>query len=56
MLGRAGIETILVDPHEAYPEDFRCEKLDAAQVAVLRKTGLADRVLTVFPRECRQSP
>jgi 2-polyprenyl-6-methoxyphenol hydroxylase-like FAD-dependent oxidoreductase len=45
MLGRAGIEAILVDPHEAYPEDFRCEKLDATQVAVLRKTGLADRVL-----------
>jgi 2-polyprenyl-6-methoxyphenol hydroxylase-like FAD-dependent oxidoreductase len=45
MLGRAGIETILVDPHETYPEDLRCEKLDAAQVAVLRKTGLADRVL-----------
>ncbi len=45
MLGRAGIEAILVDPHEAYPEDFRCEKLDATQVAVLRKTGLADGVL-----------
>lgn len=45
MLGRAGIETILVDPHEAYPEDFRCEKLDATQVAILRKTGLAEEVL-----------
>jgi 2-polyprenyl-6-methoxyphenol hydroxylase-like FAD-dependent oxidoreductase len=45
MLGRAGIETILVDPHEAYPEDFRCEKFDATQVAILRKTGLAEEVL-----------
>ena len=27
MLGRAGISTILVDPHETYPFDFRIEKL-----------------------------
>lgn len=45
MLGRAGIEAILVDPHEVYPEDLRCEKLDGEQVAILRKTGLADAVL-----------
>ena len=45
MLGRAGFETILVDPHEVYPEDLRCEKLDGKQVAVLRRTGLADGVL-----------
>ena len=51
MLGRAGVEAILVDPHEAYPEDFRCEKLDATQVAVLRKTGLAARVLAVEHNE-----
>ena len=47
MLGRAGIDTILVDPHPRYPKDFRCEKLDASQVALLRKTGLADAVLAV---------
>ena len=46
-----GIETIIADPHEAYPEDFRCEKLDATQVAVLRKTGLAARVLAVEHNE-----
>ncbi len=45
MLGRAGIGAILIDPHTVYPPDFRCEKLDASQVATLRKTGLADAVL-----------
>ena len=45
MLGRAGIDAILVDPHDVYPPDFRCEKLDRTQVAVLRKTGLGDVVL-----------
>src|SRR5690348_9955928 len=45
MLGRAGIDAVLIDPHTAYPPDFRCEKLDGTQVAVLRKTGLADAIL-----------
>jgi 2-polyprenyl-6-methoxyphenol hydroxylase-like FAD-dependent oxidoreductase len=45
MLGRAGIRTILIDPHPLYPPDFRCEKLDGAQVRLLRKTGLAGPVL-----------
>jgi len=45
MLGRAGIDTIVVDPHPLYPKDFRCEKLDASQIALLRKTGLGDAVL-----------
>src|SRR5215813_4972061 len=45
MLGRAGIDTVLVDPHRLYPKDFRCEKLDASQVTLLRKTGLAEPVL-----------
>jgi 2-polyprenyl-6-methoxyphenol hydroxylase-like FAD-dependent oxidoreductase len=45
MLGRAGIDAVLIDPHTAYPPDFRCEKLDASQVALLRKTGLADPIL-----------
>lgn len=45
MLGRAGIDAILIDPHETFPEDFRCEKFDASQLALLRQTGLADRVL-----------
>ena len=45
MLGRAGVDAILVDPHTEYPPDFRCEKLDGDQVATLIKTGLADAVL-----------
>jgi 2-polyprenyl-6-methoxyphenol hydroxylase-like FAD-dependent oxidoreductase len=45
MLGRAGIDTVLIDPHERYPQDLRCEKLDARQVAILERTGLAPAVL-----------
>jgi 2-polyprenyl-6-methoxyphenol hydroxylase-like FAD-dependent oxidoreductase len=45
MLGRAGIRAVLIDPHLAYPPDFRCEKLDASQVALLHKTGLAAPLL-----------
>ncbi len=47
MLGRAGIRTIVIDPHPVYPPDFRCEKLDNSQFALLRKTGLADAILPV---------
>jgi 2-polyprenyl-6-methoxyphenol hydroxylase-like FAD-dependent oxidoreductase len=47
MLGRAGIDAVLVDPHTEYPPDFRCEKLDGDQVAILRKTGLADPILRI---------
>ncbi len=45
MLGRKGIATVLVDPHEVYPSELRCEKLDAVQLAVLTKTGLGEAVL-----------
>src|SRR5579871_3132759 len=45
MLGRAGIDSILIDPHATYPADFRCEKLDQSQIALLRKTGVGDAVL-----------
>ena len=45
MLGRAGIDAVLVDPHPVYPPDFRCEKLDSVQLQTLRLTGLADAVL-----------
>ncbi|MGE0751216.1 MAG: FAD-dependent oxidoreductase [Variibacter sp.] len=41
MLGRAGHQVLLIDPHDVYPVDFRCEKLDASQLAILQKTGLA---------------
>jgi 2-polyprenyl-6-methoxyphenol hydroxylase-like FAD-dependent oxidoreductase len=46
MLGRAGISTVLIDPHKVYPFDFRCEKLGGYQLDILRKTGLADAVLS----------
>jgi 2-polyprenyl-6-methoxyphenol hydroxylase-like FAD-dependent oxidoreductase len=47
MLGRAGIRAMLIDPHPTYPPDFRCEKLDSSQVALLHETGLAGPVLRV---------
>src|SRR5436853_5579835 len=45
MLGRTGCATMLVDPHKVYPPDFRAEKLDSTQTAILRKTGVGDAVL-----------
>lgn len=54
MLGRAGFDVVLVDSHAVYPPDLRCEKLDSAQVEILRRTGLADLVLpaATFDGEC----
>ncbi len=46
MLGRAGIRTIIVDIHETYPAEFRCEKIHDDQVDLLEKTGLAADILT----------
>lgn len=45
MLGRAGIDAIVIDPHTTYPPDFRCEKIAGPHVDALRRTGLADLVL-----------
>jgi 2-polyprenyl-6-methoxyphenol hydroxylase-like FAD-dependent oxidoreductase len=45
MLGRRGIDTILVDPHDVYPPELRCEKLDGGQIAILMRTGLGEAVL-----------
>jgi 2-polyprenyl-6-methoxyphenol hydroxylase-like FAD-dependent oxidoreductase len=50
MLSRAGYDVVLVDPHTVYPPDFRCEKLDQSQIEILKKTGLADAVLSVATR------
>jgi 2-polyprenyl-6-methoxyphenol hydroxylase-like FAD-dependent oxidoreductase len=49
-LGRAGIDTVLIDPHADYPFDFRCEKLDPTQTAILARTGLADAILPAMAR------
>lgn len=47
MLGRAGISTVLIDPHRVHPPELRCEKISGdKQHASLRKTGLADAVLS----------
>src|SRR5262249_20128459 len=35
----------LIDPHEIYPTDFRAEKIDGTQAAILRRTGCADALL-----------
>ena len=46
MLGRAGISTVLIDPHESYPADFRVEKLSGhGQVERFLQTGIAESVL-----------
>ncbi len=44
MLADRGIDAILIDPHHEYPSDFRCEKLDQSQLALLDKTGVGDAV------------
>lgn len=49
MLGRAGHNAVLIDPHMEQRPEFRCEKLDDSQLALLRLTGLADEVL---PHAC----
>jgi 2-polyprenyl-6-methoxyphenol hydroxylase-like FAD-dependent oxidoreductase len=55
MLGRAGIDTVLIDPHPLYPPDFRIEKLGGGmQVQRFRKTGLAEAVLRKTTR-CEQT-
>lgn len=46
MLGRAGVQAILIDPHPVYPPDFRVEKLSGdGQIERFRNTGLAEAVL-----------
>lgn len=50
MLGRAGIDAVMIDPHPVYPPDFRCEKLDESQVTLIHRTGVADAVLSAAAR------
>lgn len=40
MLGRAGISTVIIDPHLTYPEDFRSEKILDWQIPLPRGTGV----------------
>jgi 2-polyprenyl-6-methoxyphenol hydroxylase-like FAD-dependent oxidoreductase len=46
MLGQKGIPAVLVDPHDTYPAELRCEKLDAGQIGILMKTGIGEAVLS----------
>ncbi|GLR84559.1 FAD-dependent monooxygenase [Bradyrhizobium iriomotense] len=46
MLGRAGVQAVLVDPHTASPPDFRVEKISGdAQLERFWRTGIAESVL-----------
>jgi 2-polyprenyl-6-methoxyphenol hydroxylase-like FAD-dependent oxidoreductase len=45
MIGRAGHDAILIEPHMEQRPEFRCEKLDESQLELLCRTGLADEVL-----------
>jgi 2-polyprenyl-6-methoxyphenol hydroxylase-like FAD-dependent oxidoreductase len=45
MLGRAGIPSLVIDPHTVYPPELRCEKIGGEQLDLLRKTGLAEQTL-----------
>lgn len=45
MLARDGVDFVAVDPDAVYPWDFRCEKLDPSQIALLEKAGLAEMAL-----------
>jgi 2-polyprenyl-6-methoxyphenol hydroxylase-like FAD-dependent oxidoreductase len=38
-LGRQGMDVAIVDQHAVYPPDFRCEKLTADQVELVRELG-----------------
>ena len=37
MLGKAGHEVVFIDPHTEQRPEFRCEKLDESQLALLRQ-------------------
>jgi len=39
MLGRAGIDVAMIDPHQVYPPEFRCEKLDGPQMQTVALTA-----------------
>jgi 2-polyprenyl-6-methoxyphenol hydroxylase-like FAD-dependent oxidoreductase len=50
MLGRGGHAVTLVDPFAACRPDFRCEKLEEAHVAALRRAGVLEEVLPAARR------
>jgi 2-polyprenyl-6-methoxyphenol hydroxylase-like FAD-dependent oxidoreductase len=42
LLGRQGRSTLVIDPHSAYPGDFRCEKLSLDQAQLIAELGVGD--------------
>jgi len=51
MLGRAGFDVVLIDPHPVYPVDFRCEKLDGRHIRVLQRTPLAEPLMRAMTHD-----
>jgi 2-polyprenyl-6-methoxyphenol hydroxylase-like FAD-dependent oxidoreductase len=45
MLGRAGFDVSLIDPHEVYPPEFRSEKIYEKHLELLGKIGVVEAVL-----------
>lgn len=50
MLGRAGYAVTLIDPFETCRPDFRCEKVEEAHAATLRRARVLDEVLPAARR------
>jgi len=46
MLGRQGYDVVLIDPHDVFPDDFRCEKFDASQIETITHMGLAKDIFS----------
>ena len=42
VLARQGFNPVVIDPHDVYPQDFRCEKFSQAQASGLQALGVAD--------------
>lgn len=45
MLARDGFDVAMVDPHETYPAELRCEKLITRQIDILERSGFAPQVV-----------
>jgi len=50
VLARRGLSPVVVDPHDVYPQDFRCEKFSVAQVDGLTALGVTDAFAPLFGR------
>jgi hypothetical protein len=50
MLARAGISAVQIDVHQAYPADFRAEKILDSQIPLLHSSGVAKAVFSAANR------